>query len=65
MVQVLPEAWETWYRFAVEKLELEHSEAVEYANARYVEDQNHARLRGGEPASRGRPDDELRGPSLR
>ena len=55
MAQVLPEAWETWYRFAVETLELEHGEAVEYANARYVEDQNHARLRGGEPRSRARP----------
>ena len=55
MAQVLPEAWETWYRFAVETLELEQGEAVEYANARYVEDQNHARLRGGEPRSRARP----------
>ena len=45
MARVLPEAWEEWYRFASEELEYEHDEAVEYATARYVEDQNHARLR--------------------
>ena len=43
MANVLPEAWESWYRFAVDKLGLENGEAVEYANARYVEDENRAR----------------------
>ena len=41
MARVLPEAWEEWYRFASEELEYEHDEAVEYATARYVEDENH------------------------
>jgi hypothetical protein len=47
MTQVPPEAWESWYRFALDTLELEQDEAVEYANARYVEDRNQARLREG------------------
>ena len=46
---VLPKSWETWYRFALEELEVEHDEAVEYANTRYVEEQNRARLRGDRP----------------
>jgi hypothetical protein len=50
MAQVRPEAWEAWHRFALERLEYGHDEAVEYATARYVEDQNLARLR--EAASR-------------
>jgi hypothetical protein len=45
MTAVLPKSWETWYRFALEKLDVEHDEAVEYANMRHVEEQNRARLR--------------------
>jgi hypothetical protein len=51
MTQVLPKSWETWYRFALEELDFEHDEAVEYANARYVEEQNRARLRHRPDAS--------------
>ena len=43
MTNGLPEAWQSWYRFAVDELELENGEAVEYANVRYVEDENKAR----------------------
>jgi len=46
-----PRTWESWYRFAREELELEHDEAAEYANARYVEEQNRARLRHERVAS--------------
>jgi hypothetical protein len=45
MTEVLPKSWESWYRFALEELGLEHDEAIEYANTRYVEEQNRARLR--------------------
>ena len=52
MTGPMPKTWESWYRFAREELGLEHDEAAEYANARYVEEQNRARLRAGpfEPA---------------
>ena len=40
-------SWEAWYRFARGELGLGHDEAAEYANARYVEEQNRARLRRG------------------
>src|SRR5262245_27047783 len=43
MANVLPEAWQRWYRLARDQLELENGEAVEYANARYVEEENRAR----------------------
>lgn len=36
--------WHDWYRFAVTILDLPHGEAVSYANARHLEDQNRARL---------------------
>jgi len=39
-----PRPWNDWYRFAREALELEHDEAVEYANLRFIEEQNHATL---------------------
>lgn len=44
--------WIDWYRFARQTLELGHSEAVAYATARFVEEQNRAGLRdgGGGPA---------------
>jgi hypothetical protein len=37
--------WLEWYRFARFHLDLEHIEAVAYANVRSVEDGNRARLR--------------------
>jgi hypothetical protein len=37
--------WLEWYRFARARLELGHDEAVTYANARSVEDDNRERLR--------------------
>ena len=41
----LPHGWAEWYRFAAEELGYEHDERVEYANLRYVEEQNRERLR--------------------
>ena len=40
-----PHAWTEWYRFARDELGLDHGERVEYANLRYVEDQNRELLR--------------------
>jgi hypothetical protein len=40
-----PRAWTDWYRFARDQLGLAHAERVEYANLRYVEEQNRASLR--------------------
>ncbi len=40
-----PHAWTDWYRFARDELGLEHDERVEYANHRYVEEQNRESLR--------------------
>jgi hypothetical protein len=40
-----PHAWTDWYRFARDELELDHDERVEYANHRYVEEQNRESLR--------------------
>ena len=37
--------WISWYRFARETLQYGHDEAVAYANVRYVEETNRARLR--------------------
>lgn len=37
--------WIEWYRFARDTLGLEHAEAVPYATARYVEEENRARSR--------------------
>ena len=44
-MDVLPQAWQGWYRLALEELGYGHDEAVEYANVRYVEDRNRAGLR--------------------
>ena len=41
----LPHGWAEWYRFAGEELGYEHDERVEYANLRYVEEQNRITLR--------------------
>jgi hypothetical protein len=41
----LPKAWSDWYRFARDELGYEHGERVEYANLRYVEEQNRETLR--------------------
>jgi hypothetical protein len=40
-----PHAWTDWYRFARDELDLGHDERVEYANHRYVEEQNREWLR--------------------
>jgi hypothetical protein len=40
-----PHVWTDWYRFARDELELGHDERVEYANLRYVEEQNRELLR--------------------
>jgi hypothetical protein len=37
--------WLDWYRFATDTLGYRHSEAVSYANLRYVEEANRAILR--------------------
>jgi hypothetical protein len=37
--------WDEWYRLAREALACRHEEAVEYANLRFVEEQNRASLR--------------------
>jgi hypothetical protein len=44
-MDVLPEAWQAWYRLALGELGYRHAEAVEYATLRYVEERNLARLR--------------------
>ena len=51
-MDVLPEAWQAWYRLALDELGYEHAEAVEYATARYVEERNLARLRESAGARR-------------
>jgi histidinol phosphatase-like PHP family hydrolase len=38
-------AWTDWYRFAGDELGYEHDERVQYANLRYVEEQNRESLR--------------------
>jgi hypothetical protein len=43
-------AWEEWYRLARYSLACRHEEAVQYANLRFVEEQNRARLRQGSGA---------------
>jgi hypothetical protein len=40
-----PHAWTDWYRFARDELGLGHDERVEYANLRFVEEQNRESLR--------------------
>jgi hypothetical protein len=45
MTPVLPKSWNAWYRFARDELGVGHDEATGYANARYVEEQNRARIR--------------------
>jgi hypothetical protein len=41
--------WEQWYRLARYALACSHQEAVQYANLRFVEEQNRATLRAAEP----------------
>jgi hypothetical protein len=50
-------AWEQWYRLARHSLACRHVEAVQYANLRFVEEQNRAMLRrqdggAGSPAAK-------------
>jgi hypothetical protein len=40
-----PRSWSGWYHFARDELGFNHDECVEYANLRYVEEQNRAALR--------------------
>jgi hypothetical protein len=40
-----PKAWSDWYRFARDEFDFGHEECVEYANLRFVEEQNRASLR--------------------
>ena len=40
-----PHAWTDWYRFARDQLGLDHDERDEYANHRFVEEQNRESLR--------------------
>lgn len=40
-----PHVWTDWYRFARDELGLAHDERVEYANLRFVEEQNRQSLR--------------------
>ena len=40
-----PQGWNGWYRFARDELGLAHDERVEYANHRFVEEQNRESLR--------------------
>jgi hypothetical protein len=40
------EQWNRWYRLARVALGYEHAEAAEYANLRFVEEQNRDTLRG-------------------
>jgi hypothetical protein len=42
-----PHGWSDWYRFACEELGFAHDESAEYANLRFVEEQNRDTLRGG------------------
>ena len=40
-----PHSWSDWYRFARGEFGYEHEECVEYANLRFVEEQNRGELR--------------------
>ena len=42
-----PQGWTDWYRFAGDQLGYAHEERVEYANLRYVEEQNRDTIRRG------------------
>lgn len=47
-----PITWTDWYRFARDTLDLSPVEAAQYATARFVEQENRARLqRGGSPVA--------------
>ncbi len=48
---LLPHGWAEWYRFAAEELGYEHDERVEYANLRYVEEQNRTTIRRARASS--------------
>jgi hypothetical protein len=45
-----PIAWTAWYRFAKDELGYGYEERVEYANLRFVEEQNRETLRRRERA---------------
>jgi hypothetical protein len=48
--------WEAWYRFARNTIAFRHDEAVEYANLRFVEEQNRATLRRRANDMRAKPE---------
>jgi hypothetical protein len=54
-----PHGWNDWYDFARSELGFAHDESAEYANLRFVEEQNRDALRGDGAAANGssRPDD--------
>lgn len=52
-----PITWTDWYRFARDTLELSPVEAAQYATARFVEQENRARLQRGRPPVADRPAD--------
>jgi hypothetical protein len=43
-----PHGWTDWYLFARDELGYAHGESAEYANLRYVEEQNREALRRGQ-----------------
>jgi hypothetical protein len=47
-----PHGWNEWYRFACDELGFPHDESAEYANLRFVEEQNRNALRGGQTSER-------------
>jgi hypothetical protein len=46
-----PRGWDDWYRFARDELGFAHDESAEYANLRFVEEQNRDALRSGVDAA--------------
>jgi hypothetical protein len=50
-----PHGWTDWYRFAREELGFAHDESTEYANLRFVEEQNRDILRWGDRNGQTRP----------
>jgi hypothetical protein len=48
-------SWEDWYRLARNTLQCRREEAVEYANLRFVEEQNRASLRRANDSVRAKP----------
>ncbi len=60
-----PSTWTDWYRFARDTLELSPVEAAQYATARFVEQENRARLRHDAATGRRSPCGLTRPPPVR